>query len=276
MPCCTLDTTPRIVVQMSHGLSREEILELIRQESERSNRDRSIECELPKAIIQDLEGSSKKEIRTNVKRFAKDTVNYSGGSWTQSGALNKFVVQEIKHTKVDTYTSIQQRIKDGDKLRTAGKNAAEIYEELHFLIERGGGEDDADLLEQLLEKTRRLAVYAFASGKEIDAEAKETALKAIRLPNAVRHIDEEDDEKDMLFSTEEIERIQQARVEEAIINRSRHGNGNRPFREQRNPRGNLQNKKRFAWGGKPSHPGQHQPQQSQHHHQQSGPRSSHQ
>lgn len=54
------------------------------------------------------------------------------------------------------------------KTSFAARGITEAFEELKFVIERGGAEDDGELLEQVLEKARRLAIFAFVSSKKIE------------------------------------------------------------------------------------------------------------
>ncbi|RCH91870.1 hypothetical protein CU097_011943 [Rhizopus azygosporus] len=46
------------------------------------------------------------------------------------------------------------------------------------------GEQPNELLEQVLEKVRRLTIYAFAAGKSIDNEAKELTARSLKLPGS--------------------------------------------------------------------------------------------
>ncbi|CEJ02198.1 hypothetical protein RMCBS344292_16211 [Rhizopus microsporus] len=109
-------------------------------------------------------------------------------------------------------TMAMRRFKDGDRLRVAARGATKVFEEIKFVAERGGGDNNSELLEQVLEKVRRLTIYTFAAGKSIDNEAKELAARSLKLPGSVRYLDEEDeDDKDFVFSQEDIDRIQQAR-----------------------------------------------------------------
>ncbi|CEG76418.1 hypothetical protein RMATCC62417_11315 [Rhizopus microsporus] len=55
----------------------------------------------------------------------------------------------------------------------------------------------------------------------MDEEARDISTKALRLPTSVRYLEDEDNEdKDMPFDVETVERIQQARYEEAILRRA--------------------------------------------------------
>ncbi|KAJ8654250.1 hypothetical protein O0I10_010072 [Lichtheimia ornata] len=88
------------------------------------------DTELPEAIFQDLETTSKTTMEKNLKRFTKDIKSYTGGKWTQSGAINKEFIPELKKRSIDVHTAIQARYKDADKLRQAARAATEIYEDL--------------------------------------------------------------------------------------------------------------------------------------------------
>ena len=55
----------------------------------------------------------------------------------------------------------------------------------------------------------------------MDEEARDISTKALRLPTSVRYLEDKDDEdKDMAFDVETVERIKQARYEEAILQRA--------------------------------------------------------
>ncbi|CEG76277.1 hypothetical protein RMATCC62417_11195 [Rhizopus microsporus] len=73
----------------------------------------------------------------------------------------------------------------------------------------------------ILEKARRLAVYCLATRKELDRDAKSLLTKTLRLPDSLKYLedDDEDDNKDIFFSPEAIEKIQRARFLESVIKR---------------------------------------------------------
>ncbi|CEG84665.1 hypothetical protein RMATCC62417_18434 [Rhizopus microsporus] len=55
----------------------------------------------------------------------------------------------------------------------------------------------------------------------MDEEARDISTKALRLPTSVRYLEDEDNEdKDMAFYVETVDRIQQARYEEAILRKA--------------------------------------------------------
>ncbi|KAG1214373.1 hypothetical protein G6F68_001983 [Rhizopus microsporus] len=183
-----------------YGLTEAQVIELIQRHTAQTGRVKSTEYALPSEILEGLEDSSSKELRTNTQKFTKkpcNTTEASGPSQAQS-------------------------IRYGDRLRVAARGVTEVFEEIKFVVERGGGDNDSELLEQVLEKVRRLTIYAFAAGKSIDNEAKGLTARSLKLPGSVRYLDEEDeDDKDFVFffSQEDVDRIQQARYEEAIVNK---------------------------------------------------------
>ncbi|KAG1035677.1 hypothetical protein G6F43_013192 [Rhizopus delemar] len=92
----------------NYGLTEEQVIELIRRHTEKSVRDRSAEYILPEEIHQDLEETTGKERKANIKRYINDALHYEGGNWTRSEAVNKFFVQELRNTKVEALQAIQQ------------------------------------------------------------------------------------------------------------------------------------------------------------------------
>jgi hypothetical protein len=173
---------------------------------------------LPPEIFEKMENSSKNDLAYNLKRVGKDVRKYEGGDWTTSETLNKSVVPDLKRHNVDTFQVVTAKYKDADQLRTSGHGIAEIYETHKFAAERGRDPSDEDILLECIEKLRRLAIYAYATAKQIDTEARSTVRKALQLPDSVKHITEEDDpEKKLTFDTEFIERVNKARYEDAIL-----------------------------------------------------------
>ncbi|KAG1031582.1 hypothetical protein G6F43_013924 [Rhizopus delemar] len=131
-----------------------------RQQQEQPNVDRYATYGLPDEILQDLEESSKKELQHNVQRYQRDAVRYDGGQWTKGGAINKVFIPDYKKYNVDSHQFITNKYKDAERLRIAARGGADIFQDLQALIERGGsGEEE---IRQIMEKIRRLSVYAFA------------------------------------------------------------------------------------------------------------------
>ncbi|KAG0747541.1 hypothetical protein G6F57_000839 [Rhizopus arrhizus] len=95
--------------------------------------------------------------------------------------------------------AINRDYKHSEKLETA---ATEIYEELSSLID-----EENSIFANILEKTRRLAVFAYAN-----------ATKALRLPPSVRHFaEEEETDKNLAFAPEIVEQVHKARFEQSLL-----------------------------------------------------------
>ncbi|KAI9007867.1 hypothetical protein CLU79DRAFT_823969, partial [Phycomyces nitens] len=112
-----------------------ELLELARKlKVQENSRDRLATYELPQEILDDMETTSRKGLKGNLQRFAKDALTYEGGSWTKGGAINKDFIPELKRSHVDTLTVVQGRYKEADKLRTTASIATEIFDDLKAFI----------------------------------------------------------------------------------------------------------------------------------------------
>lgn len=172
--------------------------------------------ELPKEIWDELYSSSRNELQTNSKRFIRDTQRYVAGDWTKTPVINKPFVPDLKRFQVEAKQVITSRYDDSDKLKIVGRSAAEIFEGLNAFME--SGEEETFL--QVMEKVRRLSIFSFASSQEIDREAKELTLTALRLPQHAKHLEDqqvEDETKRMVFSSQDVEKIHQARYENSIL-----------------------------------------------------------
>ncbi|KAG1469222.1 hypothetical protein G6F56_003378 [Rhizopus delemar] len=136
-------------------LSEEQLLELLelsrslKIEQEKRER-RSIQ--LPTEILKDLETAPKNELTNNTKRFQKSTIQYDGGNWSKPGGTNKIFTLDLKKYNLDTFTAVGYRFKDAERLRTAGKTAAEIFKDLKVVLEREGSEQDEEQLTDILKK----------------------------------------------------------------------------------------------------------------------------
>ncbi|OAD66826.1 hypothetical protein PHYBLDRAFT_174850 [Phycomyces blakesleeanus NRRL 1555(-)] len=169
----------------------QKLLELYKKlKSDSLTTDRSELIELPKEIHDDMENTLSISLKQNLKRFAKDTLQYHG-------AIHK----------------------GAERIRTTTKATIEIYQNLGYLIETGGSPEE---VHATMEKARRLAIYTYAMGKGLDGDTKDIADKAIHLPDAIRYLNENEEAegKDLAYSPETLERIQEARYEDAILQKA--------------------------------------------------------
>ncbi|ORE22151.1 hypothetical protein BCV71DRAFT_271914, partial [Rhizopus microsporus] len=130
--------------------------------------------------------------------------------------INKVYLLELKKYQVDPAQMVSTIGKGADRLRTAGRGASELYNEIRYIFEEGG---DQQTMSTILEKAGRLAVYCLATGKELDKDAKDLSTKALRLPDSLKYLedDDEDENKVLFFSSEVIEKIQKTRFEDSVI-----------------------------------------------------------
>jgi hypothetical protein len=193
----------------------QELLELSRRLKEQDLREnQSEEFFLPEEIYEELENSSKTDLKNNLRRFARDSIRFDGGNWTRSGTVNKIYLPELKKFQVDAAQTVNAFSKGADRMRTAGRGATEIFQNLQSIIPKIGKSPE---METILEKARRLAVYSLATGKEFDQDAKELSTKALRLPEALKYLEDEDEEdRDYFFPADVVEKIQQTRHEQSI------------------------------------------------------------
>ncbi|KAI7886545.1 uncharacterized protein EV154DRAFT_427421 [Mucor mucedo] len=214
----------------------QELLELSQRLKEREERaDRDTRPSLPEEIYDELEQTPNSELKNKLKRFAIDTIKYEGGKWTKSGAINNMFGPELIKFNVDATQTVAAIHKGADRLRTASRAAAEMYSDVQWIINEGGIEQD---MQHILEKVKRLTIYGFATSKELDGDAKELTTKALRLPTSVRYLeDTEEDDKELVFSPEIVEKIQQARYEDSLLksatNKSFGGYGFKPRGQHR-------------------------------------------
>ncbi|OAD68478.1 hypothetical protein PHYBLDRAFT_173468 [Phycomyces blakesleeanus NRRL 1555(-)] len=200
-------------------LSPKQILELIKLGQQAQQRQRDYDGDnLPEEILKDLDESSAKGLKSNIIRFTKDTLQFEGGKWTKSGVINQIFVSDLKKYTMDAHQIVQGKYKDGNKLRIAGRAASEVFNDLKYIKSQQSSNKDAADFDELIKKVRRLTVYAFASGKTLDEDAKELSIRAIKLPTRARYLEDEDDnDKDTAFDQEWVEKIQQARYEESVL-----------------------------------------------------------
>ncbi|KAG1450326.1 hypothetical protein G6F56_008382 [Rhizopus delemar] len=123
-----------------------ELLDLSRRLKDKEPRDEApSRFDLPEEIHDELENSSKIELKNKLKKDNQQSLS-----------------PELKKFQVDAAQTVSAIGKGADRLRTAGKGAAEIFLDFQFIIKEGGSEED---MEAVLEKLKRLTVYSFATGK---------------------------------------------------------------------------------------------------------------
>ncbi|KAG1149485.1 hypothetical protein G6F37_011405 [Rhizopus arrhizus] len=117
---------------------------------------------------------------------------YVAGGWTKTPVINKSFMADLKRYQVEAKQVISNRYDDSGKLRIVGRSAAEIFESLGAYMESG----DQETFLQVMEKVRWLSIFSFATSQEIDREAKEFTLTALRLPQHAKHLEDQHAEDD--------------------------------------------------------------------------------
>jgi hypothetical protein len=264
-----------------NSLSPEELANLIQLAQNIKERNESYN--LPTTINESLHDTSPKEQRQLNGRFVKQLRQYEGNQWTKGGATNKELVPELKKAHVDANQHIQQIYIDADKIRNTARAATELYQDLDTIASMENMEEIGSALNNLQQKCQLLAFYGFTTSKQLDNDARKLTSTAIRMPASMRYIaDNEDDDKELAFSAEEMERLYTERFQERLLisntNRRQqsYGHGKRGGRQQFfNNRPQHQQHQQKSFFGKPRHQ-PHQPSPTNSARQQPNQQSSHQ
>ncbi|KAG1320862.1 hypothetical protein G6F62_011116 [Rhizopus arrhizus] len=120
---------------------------------------------------------------------------------------------------VDTTQVVNAHYKGAENSRLHGRAATEIFE---LLLTIKSGEltvDEANqLLDEALESARRLAIHAWAQGKQHDEDAKDYATRALRLPPSLKHLEaKESGSKREAFSEEFIVKYNEANYQQRVL-----------------------------------------------------------
>ncbi|PHZ09028.1 uncharacterized protein RHIMIDRAFT_240902, partial [Rhizopus microsporus ATCC 52813] len=188
--------------QSEQLFTREQVEQIIEEMSRKINLDRSGEdpTNLPNEILEELENSSSINLQKNIKEFVKSLPKYEGSEWTNNEIFNKEFHRELKRKTVDALQSTNAVYKGADRLIIAGRAATGLYEECQQFLESGGSEEQ---FFHIMEGIRQLAVYSYATGKATKSEARTMAIKALRLPDSVKHLEEEPSDKALALGREE-------------------------------------------------------------------------
>ncbi|CEG79963.1 hypothetical protein RMATCC62417_14365 [Rhizopus microsporus] len=103
-----------------------------------------------------------------------ETIHYEGGRWSKSSTINKIFIQGLKKANLSVFTVVGYKYENAERLRTAGKAAAEIYQDLKACMDNIRHEGP---LQDVLEKVRRASFYGYASSKIIGSEAKSCCIQ---------------------------------------------------------------------------------------------------
>ncbi|CEG78273.1 hypothetical protein RMATCC62417_12908 [Rhizopus microsporus] len=191
--------------QSEQLFKREQVEQNIEEMSRKLNLDRSSEgpTNLPSEILEELENSSSISLQKNIKEFVKNLPKYDSSEWANSEIFNKEFHRELKRKTVDALQSTNAVYKGADRLIIARRAATGFYEECQQFLKPEGSEEQ---FFHIMEGIRQLAVYSYTASKTTKSEARTMATKALRLPDSIRHLEEESSDKVLALGKEEVEK----------------------------------------------------------------------
>jgi regulator of replication initiation timing len=207
---------------------KSELFQQFRAEEQKLNEKSREERPLPLDITEYLEESTPLQIHENFKRYKRDLAKYYDEEWTTGEEVNKSLIPKLKAYTVDTAQVVTSIYKSSDIIRTQGRAATELYEQLSTIQDGEIPQEQArQLLATTVENAKRLAIFAWYQAKQQDEEAKSYAIKALKLPSSLKHLENKPSGKKDAFSLEFIEQYNEATYQQRIIQAATGGNNNR-------------------------------------------------
>ncbi|KAG1171360.1 hypothetical protein G6F36_011768 [Rhizopus arrhizus] len=173
--------------------TEQEVFELLRRfkiEEQTTTQRAREERELPLEIASFLDETTKQQHQDNFKRYKREISKYYHEEWTMAEEINKSFIPKLKQFTVDTTQVVNAHYKGAETCRLHWRAATEILEQL-LTIKSGGlsAEEANQLLDEALESAKRLAIHAWVQGRQQDEEAKDYAIRALRLPPSLKHLE---------------------------------------------------------------------------------------
>lgn len=105
---------------------------------------------------------------------------------------------DTKRFQIDAYQVLQIRYKDVERIHNTAKAATDIYEDLAYISTHGA---DPTAFVNIIEKARRWTIYGFIIARDINREAPDLTIKALKLPPTLKYLEASQEEnKRMTFS----------------------------------------------------------------------------
>ncbi|KAG0736809.1 hypothetical protein G6F29_009089 [Rhizopus arrhizus] len=190
---------------------------------------KSNETPLPVEIVTELENLSSSQHETNFKKFKRESHRYILDEWTTPEKINKSIYPELKRHTVETSYVVNHVYKLTENTRFQAKTATEIFEQLNFLTTGTLGEEEMQsIILRCREQSRQLAIFGFVQAKKQEREAKDMALKALRLPNSLKYMEsaEEDDQRsNNAFDAEFLQQLEEARFKQRLLQQANSNRG---------------------------------------------------
>ncbi|KAG0852319.1 hypothetical protein G6F17_008215 [Rhizopus arrhizus] len=206
-----------------------QLFQHFRAEEQKLNEKSREEGPLPLDITGYLEESTPLQIQEKFKRFKRDLTKYQDEEWATGEEINKSLLPKLKAYTVDTAQVVALIYKSSDIIRTQGRAATELYEQLATLQNDGEmpQEQARQLLATTVENAKRLAIFTWYQAKQQDEEAKGYAIKALKLPASLKHLENKPSGKKDAFSLEFLEQYNEATYQQRVLQAATGGNNNR-------------------------------------------------
>ncbi|KAG1258167.1 hypothetical protein G6F68_008917 [Rhizopus microsporus] len=214
--------TDTIINNEPRTYTEEEVIELLRRiktaeqaETQKAREER----ELPLGITSSLDKPTRQQHQDNFKRYKREVTKYHHDEWTVAEEINKSFIPKLKQYTVDTTQVVNAHYKGAEISRLHGRAATEIYEQLS-IIQAGeiSTEEAHQLLAEAIESAKRLAVHAWIQGRQHDEDAKDYAIRALKLPTSLKHLEtKEPGSKREAFSEEFITMYNEANYQQRVL-----------------------------------------------------------
>ncbi|KAG1153110.1 hypothetical protein G6F37_010652 [Rhizopus arrhizus] len=144
---------------------------------------------LPEDIQEELDGYNPAQLQKALQRYKKAVPKYNNEEWNTPEEINPNFIKKLKQWKVDSHHLVTTIYRLTETTRLQARVATEIYEQLQFVAERGWQLEDGEIVNEAVEKVRRLAVFGYGIAKAQEDEAIEETTEALRLPHSIKHLE---------------------------------------------------------------------------------------
>lgn len=172
---------------------------------------------LPEDIQEELDGYNPAQLQKALQRYKKAVPKYNNEEWNTPEEINPNFIKRLKQWKVDSHHLVTTIYRLTETTRLQARAATEIYEQLQFVAERGWQLEDGEIVNEAVEKVRRLAVFGYGIAKAQEDEAREETTKALRLPHSIKHLESPaKGDKKYAFSTEFVQKYYDAYFQQEL------------------------------------------------------------
>lgn len=210
----------------------EDIIELVtrrlREEQLQEAENRARGNPLPSSIIEELDHYSKTDsLQKAIQKYKKEIPKYTSEDWITAETNNPNFIGDLKQHKVDSLQYTNLIYKFAETTRIQARAATQIYEKLNFLSTRGFQPGDEAFITNEVQSLRKLAVFGFGAAKLQESEARDTTLKAIKLPPTLKHLEPQhpSGDKKYAFSEEFLEQYYDETFKQKITCQSTNNRG---------------------------------------------------